>query len=140
MRLLFIAFLTISSLSVFCQSGDETEVRNVLARQNAAWNRGDVEAFMVGYWENDSLMFIGKSGVTYGYKNTLANYKRNYPDTTVMGKLTFTLIQVKQLSPDYFHVTGKYYLTRTIGDASGHFTLMFRKINGKWVIISDHSS
>jgi uncharacterized protein (TIGR02246 family) len=140
MRLLFIAFLTISSLSVFCQSGDETEVRNVLAKQNAAWNRGDVEAFMVGYWENDSLMFIGKSGVTYGYKNTLANYKRNYPDTTVMGKLTFTLIQVKQLSPDYFHVTGKYYLTRTIGDASGHFTLMFRKINGKWVIISDHSS
>ena len=55
-------------------------------------------------------------------------------------KLTFTLIQVKQLSPEYFHVTGKYYLTRTIGDASGHFTLMFRKINGKWVIISDHSS
>lgn len=140
MRLLFIAFLTISSLSVFCQSGDETEVRNVLAKQNAAWNRGDVDAFMVGYWENDSLMFIGKSGVTYGYKNTLANYKRNYPDTTVMGKLTFTLIQVKQLSPEYFHVTGKYYLTRTIGDASGHFTLMFRKINGKWVIISDHSS
>ena len=140
MRLLFIAFLTISSLSVFSQSGDETEVRNVLAKQNAAWNRGDVDAFMVGYWENDSLMFIGKSGVTYGYKNTLANYKRNYPDTIAMGKLTFTLIQVKQLSPEYFHVTGKYYLTRTIGDASGHFTLMFRKINGKWVIISDHSS
>ena len=140
MRLLCIVFLTISSLSVFSQSGDETEVRNVLAKQNAAWNRGDVDAFMVGYWENDSLMFIGKSGVTYGYKNTLANYKRNYPDTTVMGKLTFTLIQVKQLSAEYFHVTGKYYLTRTIGDASGHFTLMFRKINGKWVIISDHSS
>ena len=140
MRLLCIAFLTISSLSVFSQSGDESEVRNVLAKQNAAWNRGDVDTFMVGYWENDSLMFIGKSGVTYGYKNTLANYKRNYPDTTVMGKLTFTLIQVKQLSAEYFHVTGKYYLTRTIGDASGHFTLMFRKINGKWVIISDHSS
>jgi hypothetical protein len=56
------------------------------------------------------LMFIGKSGVTYGYKNTLANYKKNYPDTATMGKLTFTLIQVKQLSPEYFHVTGKYYL------------------------------
>ena len=128
------------SFSVLCQTNDEAEVRDVLTKQNAAWNRGEVDAFMVGYWENDSLMFIGKSGVTYGYKNTLANYKRNYPDTTVMGKLTFTLIQVKQLSPEYFHVTGKYYLTRTIGDASGHFTLMFRKINGKWVIISDHSS
>ena len=140
MKSIFVAILTLISLSVFSQTKHETEVRNVLAKQNAAWNRGDVDAFMVGYWENDSLMFIGKSGVTYGYKNTLANYKRNYPDTTAMGKLTFTLIQVKPLSPDYFHVTGKYYLTRTIGDASGHFTLMFRKINGKWVIISDHSS
>ena len=147
MRSLFVAFLTIISVSVISQpkparpaGGDETEVRNLLAKQNAAWNRGDIDAFMVGYWENDSLMFIGKSGVTYGYKNTLANYKKNYPDATVMGKLTFTLIQVKQLSPEYFHVTGKYYLTRTIGDASGHFTLLFRKINGKWVVISDHSS
>ena len=140
MRSVFFAFLSIISLSVFSQTKDETEVRNVLARQNAAWNRGDVDAFMVGYWENDSLIFIGKSGVTYGYKNALANYKKNYPDTIAMGKLTFTLIKVKQLSPEYFHVTGKYYLTRTIGDASGHFTLLFRKINGKWVIISDHSS
>jgi len=128
------------SLSSLAQSKDEAEVRNVLSKQSAAWNRGDIDAFMVGYWENDSLMFIGKSGITYGYKNTLSNYKKNYPDTTVMGKLTFTLIHVKQLSPEYFHVTGKYYLTRTIGDASGHFTLVFRKINGRWVIISDHSS
>jgi uncharacterized protein (TIGR02246 family) len=140
MKSIFIVLLTILSFSTFSQTKDETEVRNVLTKQNAAWNRGDVDAFMVGYWENDSLMFIGKSGVTYGYKNTLANYKKNYPDTTAMGKLTFTLIKVKQLSPEYFHVTGKYYLTRTIGDASGHFTLLFRKINGKWVVISDHSS
>lgn len=137
--ILFIS-ITLLSVSAFCQTNDETAVRNLLTRQNQAWNRGDIDAFMIGYWENDSLMFIGKSGVTYGYKNTLSNYKKNYPDTTVMGKLTFTLIQVKQLSPEYFHVTGKYYLTRTIGDASGHFTLVFRKINGKWVIISDHSS
>jgi uncharacterized protein (TIGR02246 family) len=138
-KLLFIPIL-FSSFIVLGQSNDEKEVRQLLSTQNAAWNRGDVEAFMIGYWENDSLMFIGRSGVTYGYKNTLANYKKNYPDTTVMGKLTFTLIHVKQLSPEYFHVTGKYYLTRTIGDASGHFTLVFRRINGKWVIISDHSS
>lgn len=140
MRSTLVALLTIISVSVFSQSKDETAVRNVLAKQNAAWNRGDIDAFMVGYWQHDSLMFIGKSGVTYGYKNTLTNYKKNYPDTATMGKLTFTLIKVKQLSPEYFHVTGKYYLSRTIGDASGHFTLLFRKINGKWVIISDHSS
>ena|ERR1041385_4614994 len=140
MKSLLIVLSSILSFASFAQTKDEAEVKNVLGKQNAAWNRGDVDAFMVGYWENDSLMFIGKSGVTYGYKNTLANYKKNYPDTTVMGKLTFTLIKVKQLSPEYVYVIGKYYLTRTIGDASGHFTLMFRKIKGKWVIIADHSS
>lgn len=136
---LFIVAVSLS-LTTIGQSKDEIEVRSVLSNQSAAWNRGDIDAFMVGYWENDSLMFIGKSGITYGYKNTLANYKKNYPDTTVMGKLTFTLIHVKQLSPEYFHVTGKYYLSRTIGDASGHFTLVFRKIKGRWMIVSDHSS
>ena len=140
MRSILFISITLLSVSAFCQTKDETEVRSILTRQTQAWNRGDIDAFMIGYWQNDSLMFIGKSGVTYGYKNTLSNYKKNYPDTTVMGKLTFTLIQFKQLSSEYFHVTGKYYLTRTIGDASGHFTLVFRKINGKWMIISDHSS
>jgi len=140
MRSILCISFTLLSVSLFCQAKDETEVRNILAQQSQAWNRGDIDAFMVGYWENDSLMFIGKSGVTYGYKNTLTNYKKNYPDTASMGKLTFTIIQVKQFSPEFFHVTGKYYLTRTIGDASGHFTLVFRKINGKWLIISDHSS
>ena len=140
MRSLLFSILIILTLTSFGQVKDEAEVRNILSRQNQAWNRGDIDAFMVGYWENDSLMFIGGSGITYGYKNTLTNYKKRYPDTTVMGKLTFTLIQLKQLSPEYFHVTGKYYLTRSIGDASGHFTLVFRKIKGNWVIISDHSS
>lgn len=140
MKLLLFSVLTVLSLTSFCQTKDEEAIRKILATQNAAWNQGDVEAFMVGYWDNDSLMFIGSSGVTYGYKNTLANYKKRYPDTTAMGKLTFTLIQLKQLSPEYFHVIGKWHLQRSIGDASGHFTLVFQKINGRWVIISDHSS
>jgi uncharacterized protein (TIGR02246 family) len=140
MKSLLLIGLISFSISSYGQSKDEKEIRAILTKQNAAWNRGDLDAFMIGYWENDSLMFIGKSGITYGYKNTLANYKKNYPDTMVMGKLTFTLIHVKQLSPQYVHVTGKYHLARTIGDASGHFTLVFRKIGGKWVIVSDHSS
>lgn len=140
MKSLMLMALISLSISSFGQSKDEKEIRALLARQNAAWNRGDLDAFMIGYWENDSLMFIGKSGITYGYKNTLTNYKKNYPDTMVMGKLTFTIIHIKQLSPQYIHVTGKYHLARTIGDASGHFTLVFRKINAKWAIVSDHSS
>jgi hypothetical protein len=70
----------------------------------------------------------------------LNNYKKNYSDTVAMGKLKFDLIQVKKLSKEYYSVTGKWFLKRTIGDLSGHFTLLFRKINNKWVIISDHSS
>lgn len=128
------------SFTIIAQSNDEGEIKGLLERQTAAWNKGDIESFMIGYWENDSLMFIGKTGITYGYKNTLANYKKGYPDTAAMGKLKFTLIHTKQLSHEYFSVTGKYYLTRTIGDASGHFTLLFRKLKGKWVIVADHSS
>ena len=86
------------------------------------------------------MMFIGKSGVTYGYDNTLNNYRKNYSDTAQMGKLTFDILKVQRLSPEYFFVLGKWHLKRTIGDLHGHYTLMFRKINGKWVIVSDHSS
>ena len=85
-------------------------------------------------------MFIGKSGITYGWKNTLANYKKGYPDTTSMGKLTFTIIKLQSLSNKYYHVVGKWHLARSIGDLAGYFTLLFQKINGRWVIIADHSS
>jgi hypothetical protein len=92
------------------------------------------------YWHSDSLMFIGKSGVTYGWENTLKNYQKGYPDTAAMGKLRFDIIQVKRLSAIYYHVVGKWHLTRSIGNLDGHFTLMLRKIKNKWVIVSDHSS
>ena len=63
------------------KGSDETMIRQLLDEQTLAWNRGDIESFMNGYWVNDSLMFIGKSGVTYGWINTLNNYKKGYPDT-----------------------------------------------------------
>jgi ketosteroid isomerase-like protein len=138
-RILLIAILFVAG-KLFAQSKDEAAVRNVLATQNAAWNRGDVDAFMVGYWHHDSLMFIGKSGATYGWQNTLNNYKKNYPDTAAMGNLTFNLISVKRLSKKYYRVVGKWHLKRTIGDVGGHFTLLFEKIKREWVIVEDHSS
>lgn len=140
MRKLFFAFFLLAISPAFAQSKDESAIREILANQTTAWNRGDIDNFMNGYWENDSLVFIGKSGVTYGWSNTLKNYKKNYPDTATMGKLAFTLLEVKKLSKEYYHVTGKWFLKRSIGDVGGHYTLLFRKINGRWVIISDHSS
>ncbi len=141
MRKLFILFFLFLFVNLFAQyNRDETAIRNILSQQTDAWNSGDITSFMQGYWENDSLMFIGKSGVTYGWVNTLNNYKKGYPDTASMGKLSFTLIQVKKLSKKYYHVTGKWFLKRSIGDVGGHYTLLFKKINGRWVIVSDHSS
>ena len=118
----------------------ETEIRALLQKQTEAWNRGDLEGFMEGYWKNDSLMFIGKSGITYGWQKTLDNYKRGYPDKTAMGFLTFTLIEIKPLSKKYYSVVGKWHLKRTIGDIGGHYTLLMKKIKRKWVVVSDHSS
>lgn len=132
-------------LSVCCvtssaQPAAEKEILKILDDQTVYWNKGDIEHFMKGYWNNDSLMFIGKSGITYGYTNTLNNYKRNYPDAAAMGKLAFKILKVEQLSADFYFVVGKWMLTRTAGNLQGHYTLVFKRINGKWLIISDHSS
>lgn len=140
MRKLFFAFLVLMTTELIAQSRDEVAIRKILDEQTNAWNRGDIDNFMKGYWENDSLMFIGKTGVTYGWTNTLNNYKKGYPDTAAMGKLIFNLLQVKKISKEYYHITGKWFLKRSIGDVGGHYTLLFRKINGRWVIVSDHSS
>lgn len=122
------------------QSREEMAIRKVMADQEAAWNRGSIDDFMTGYWKNDSLMFIGKSGITYGYDQTLANYKRGYSDADKMGKLTFTLLSVKRLSRDHYFVIGKWLLNRKAGDVGGIFTLLFRLIDGRWVIVADHTS
>jgi len=85
-------------------------------------------------------MFIGKSGVTYGWQSIFENYKKHYPDTAAMGKLTFNLLEFKHLSPVFYFVAGKWHLQRSIGNIEGYFTLLFKKINGKWLIVVDHSS
>lgn len=138
---LFVCLLFTFTCSVsFSQSKDETAIRNVLKKQQNEWNKGDLENYMQGYWKNDSVMFIGKSGITYGWQKTLDNYKKGYPDKDAMGKLNFTLLQIKPISPVYYFVVGKWYLQRTAGDLQGSFTLLFKKINGKWLIVADHSS
>jgi hypothetical protein len=138
-QFLLLSFILIS-FSSWSQSKDKQAVIDLLNRQSSFWNKGDIDNFMKGYWENDSLMFVGKSGVTYGYRATLENYKKGYPDRSAMGELTFTFIKIEQLSPEYIFVVGKWHLKRTIGDVGGHFNLLFKKINKNWVIIVDHSS
>lgn len=136
-------FTTIVVFAAFCsqaQSADEKQIRTSMNEQMAAWNRGDINRFMETYWQNDSLMFIGKHGVTYGWEPTKQNYIKGYPDTTAMGKLDFTILEVKRLSVLYFFVVGKWHLTRSAGNLEGHFSLLFKKVKGRWVIVADHSS
>ncbi len=124
----------------FSQSKDEMMMRQVLQNQQNAWNSGSLEKFMKGYWENDSLMFIGKSGITHGWKKTLENYKKGYPDTAAMGKLAFEILELKPLCVGYYFIAGKWRLQRSIGNLEGHFTLLFHKLKDEWVIVADHSS
>ena len=143
MKQYVLIFLLFSGIQInYCkaQANNIQQIKNVLAQQTGAWNAGSVENFMKGYWPNDSLLFVGKSGVTYGWNHTLENYKRNYPDTAAMGKLDFNILQVKKLSESYYFVVGKWHLSRSIGDLAGHFTLLFRKIRNQWLIVVDHSS
>ena len=135
---LFISLLVCSS--AYSQLRDEIAIRRVLDEQTKDWNSGDVKGFMQGYWKNDSLIFVGKSGVNWGWKQALENYKKRYPDTTAMGKLSFDIIVIRKLSPEYYYVVGKWTLTRSLGDLSGHYDLLFKRIHGVWFIIADHTS
>ena len=125
-----------------CNSIDspEQKIMDRLNLQTECWNSGDLECFVVGYWQSDSLMFIGKSGVIYGYENTLERYKKSYPDKKSMGQLKFDILHINKISEDAYFVVGKYHLTREIGDAEGYFSLLWRLIDGEWTIVADHSS
>jgi ketosteroid isomerase-like protein len=139
-RFVFFSLLIISSTFLFAQSTDVIAIKKLMTEQVAAWNNGNIDDFMKGYWNNDSLAFVGQSGITYGYNNTLNNYKKKYDSPAKMGKLFFSDLKYLRLSDDFYFITGKWFLKRTAGDVGGYYTLLFRKINGQWFIINDHTS
>jgi ketosteroid isomerase-like protein len=136
-----LVLVVLFSVPVIAQKAEQDSIRAILQKQVQSWNCGDLKGFMKGYWENDSLMFIGKKGIAYGYQETLANYRKSYPDMDQMGELKFDLINIELLNSDAAFVIGKWSLKRQkVGDLAGHFSLLLKKINGQWVIVSDHSS
>jgi hypothetical protein len=139
-RIFFIGSFIISSSILFAQSAEETAIQKLMSEQVAAWNKGNIDDFMKGYWNNDSLAFVGQTGITYGYENTLNNYKKKYDSPAKMGKLFFSGLKFLRLSDEYYFITGKWFLKRTAGDVGGYYTLLFHKINGQWFIINDHTS
>ncbi|MCD8742385.1 DUF4440 domain-containing protein [Mucilaginibacter roseus] len=133
---LFILLLSV----IVTHAQDKQAILKVMDKQREAWNNGDIEAYMQTYWKSDSLTFVGKSGVTYGWQNTMDNYKRGYPDKAAMGFLTFKILKVNLIDKTNAFVLGGWNLKREKDAPGGYFTLWFRKIKGEWLIVCDHSS
>jgi beta-aspartyl-peptidase (threonine type) len=134
----------------------KSEVENVIRAQQDAWNRGDIEAFMNGYWKSDETVFVSGDDVTRGWQKVLDRYKNKYSDRAKMGSLTFSDLEIKELSDDSAVVLGSWRLeratdppsqsaspARTSGATSephGRFTLIFRRFPDGWKIVHDHTS
>ena len=144
MRLYFLTLFFIVSGFLFSQQvvskRDSLAVVKVLFEQQDHWNKGDIDAFMEGYFKSDELVFSGASGPIYGWEATRDRYKRIYSDREKMGELKFDVLHLLALSPTVIQLQGKFYLTRTIGDAQGFFTLNWIRVKEKWYIISEHTS
>lgn len=130
---------TVPDLEPPC-TGDVAEVCDVLERQEAAWNEGDIYGFMQGYWQSEDLRFASGGTVTTGWEPTLRRYLVRYDSRTRMGELDFTGVDVDQISPDSAIAFGRWQLFRESDAPSGLFTLLFRRIEGEWVIVHDHTS
>lgn len=139
MKKLIIAFFLIMC-GFLCKAQDKKAISNLLETQRLAWNRGDLEAYMQGYWHSDSLLFVGKSGPKYGWQPTLDNYKKGYPDKAAMGQLGFDILKVELLDKTNAFVLGAWHLQRDKDAPGGYFTLLLRKIKGEWKVVADHSS
>ena len=118
----------------------QAAIRGVLEAQDAAWNRGDVETYMQGYWNSEELIFAGTSGVQRGWQAVLERYRESYPDRAAMGHLTFDGLEINMLGPDAAMVLGNWKLAREKEPIGGVFTLVMRKFAEGWKIVADHTS
>ncbi len=119
---------------------DREAILAVLNAQQTAWNRGDVDTFLEGYWRSPELSFSGSSGITRGWEGVRERYKKRYADRTAMGQLEFSELEFHFLGPDATLVLGHWHLKREIGDIGGVFTLVWQRFPEGWKIIHDHTS
>jgi ketosteroid isomerase-like protein len=119
---------------------DEAAIRAVLDMQTAAWNRGDIDTLMSGYWNSDQTEFLGANGIARGYQAVLDRYHHAYPDRKSMGTVSFTDIEVHLTCSDAAYVVGKFHLAREADQPSGVFSLDFRKFPEGWRIVLDHTT
>ena len=119
---------------------DFEQIKRIFHQQEEDWNRGDIDAFMEAYQKSEDLQFGGAYGITFGWQQTLERYKKGYPDRESMGKLSFQIKDMTQHSEDVVSLTGSWVLERKNDRPGGHFLLIWKKINGEWKIVVDHTS
>lgn len=148
---IFMIFFVIPGTFASAQSSPQTNpplsvqaIKNVLEQQVAAWNRGDIPAFMDGYWKSDDLEFVNAAGIFQGWQDVLKRYQHSYPDRAAMGHLTFSGVEIHVLCADAGFVVGHFRLDREKEGQKDHpegvFTLIFRKFPAGWKIVNDHTT
>ena len=116
------------------------EIRAIIQAQEAAWNRGDLEAFMNGYARSDQTTFVSGDEVTRGWQTVLDRYKKKYADREKMGTLSFSELEITPLATDAAVALGRWQLKRAKDNPAGRFTLIFRHTPDGWRIVQDHTS
>lgn len=141
--ILFCVLFLAMTVSAFAQTRDEktkAAIRKVMDEQAAAWNKGDIEGFMEGYWNSPEMKFVSGENVARGWQSALDRYRKNYDSKAKMGVLTFSELEITVLSKDSALVLGNWALQRDADNPKGKFTLIFRKFKTGWKIIHDHTS
>lgn len=147
MRLKTLLLLIVVTMSLSCSTTKrisnadaESAIRAVMKMQEKAWSDGDVYQFMEGYWKSENLSFVGRNGINKGWQTTLDNYIKGYPTKDAMGTLTFDILEMNRISDHAYHMIGRYMLARKEDKPTGLFTLIWKYMDGKWLIVSDHTS
>lgn len=118
---------------------DKAAILQVIKKQQASWNNGNIDGFMEGYWNSPELRFLSKNGLRYGWQSVMDNYKKNYDTKEKMGQLVFDILSTELLNKESALVIGKWKVIAT-KTSEGYFSLWFKKIFGKWLIVLDHTS
>ena len=140
---MLILLLSISSLLLSVESDQgaavtaEEEIKALLFAQQEDWNNGDIDAFMTLFWKSEKLRYYGASGITSGWQNILDNYKTRYPSRDAMGKLTFEILELDEITSDSYILMGTFSLERKDDNPTGRFTIVWKKIDGSWKVIAD---
>jgi uncharacterized protein (TIGR02246 family) len=139
-----VSMLFLVTLIVGADASDavaQKAIRQVLDDQAAAWNKGDLDGFMKGYWKSDRLTFFSGNTKTAGWQATLERYQKRYQGKgNEMGQLTFSELEIEMLGPGAALVKGRFTLTTRTGKPTGLFSVTFKKMPEGWRIVHDHTS